>query len=726
MSRTRCSLLAGAALLVSPLAHAADRAPSEGRSWTLEDIVAAPQIGDIRLSSDGRSALYVVRMADLAGNRDMAELRLVDLRRGSQRLLLRAPVIETLRAIPGTDQWSVLLDIGEGVQLYRVDTEGAIAPILVRQHRPLVGHADGAVATLAFHAPRAVGILAYSWSPDGRWLFYTAIRQTDGPPAIRFDREAEAEETRRRPGASAVIELRVRDVSSSDDRLVAERPTSDRVATYFGGNVAWTGSEVSWIVEDRLADGSARFSSHGFDAATGTARRTDDAALRPFAARAAGPWGGTLATTGHGETRQLTETLADGSVRHHGAVGFEIGDDRSAGHWRSADGRQAIVGTRSLRHPGYGLAIITQQSVTAVPSAESLTHCDFAPDLARGVCVREALNAPPELVQVLPSRLALRPVVALSPAHEEIAPLRVTMERWTNPAGLYASGFVLWPRNQVAGRRYPAIVITHGSDADERFAAPELQWNYPAQLFAERGYVVLLINDPATAQNARIDAAYDQWITGEGAMTPQEIQDLIWLNGVAAFETAIADLVARGVVDGARVGIAGYSRGSQMTNVTMTQSRLFRAASSGDGGYLEPSAYRFAPSSYDTVYGGDPFGEAIANYHRLSPSLRAARASGPILIQMAGPWSGGMEFYRSLRNAGRPAELSFYPGETHASDETHIFHVPRNRLLAMRENLAWFDFWLKGSADPDAPFPDRVAAWAAMAEATQPPVAGQR
>jgi dipeptidyl aminopeptidase/acylaminoacyl peptidase len=314
--------------------------------------------------------------------------------------------------------------------------------------------------------------------------------------------------------------------------------------------------------------------------------------------------------------------------------------------------------------------------------------------------------------------------VAVSPEHERIAQLRVTMERWTNRFGLYATGFVLWPRHYVAGQRYPAIVITHGSDADERFASPDMQWNYPAQLFAERGYVVLLMNDPATAQDARIDAAYDQWISGQGSMTPQEIQDLIWLNGVAAFETAVADLVDRGIVDATRVGIAGYSRGSQMTNVTMTQSRMFRAASSGDGGYLEPSAYRFISRSYDTVYGGDPFGPAIDNYRRLTPSLRASQASGPILIQMAGPWSGGLEFYQALRRSARPAELSFYPGETSASDETHIFHVPRNRLLAMRENLAWFDFWLRDRRDPEMPFPERFAMWEAMSFAAAPETAG--
>src|SRR3546814_4443990 len=67
------------------------------------------------------------------------------------------------------------------------------------------------------------------------------------------------------------------------------------------------------------------------------------------------------------------------------------------------------------------------------------------------------------------------------------------------------------------------------------------------------------------------------------------MRQLIWLNGVASYEDAVMELVGTGVIDQARVGIAGYSRGSQMVNVTITNSSLFRAASSGDGGYLEPA-----------------------------------------------------------------------------------------------------------------------------------------
>ena len=79
--------IVGAALLATPLGPAHAQGPSlvDGRIWTLEDIVTVPEIGDIRIAEDGGTALYVVRSADIASNRDMAELRAVDL--GVHRVL---------------------------------------------------------------------------------------------------------------------------------------------------------------------------------------------------------------------------------------------------------------------------------------------------------------------------------------------------------------------------------------------------------------------------------------------------------------------------------------------------------------------------------------------------------------------------------------------------------------------------------------------------------------
>ena len=65
----------------------------------------------------------------------------------------------------------------------------------------------------------------------------------------------------------------------------------------------------------------------------------------------------------------------------------------------------------------------------------------------------------------------------------------------------------------------------------------------------------------------------------------------------------------------------------------------------------------------------------------------------------------------ALRAAGVATQISYYPGATAASDETHVFYLTSNRLRAMRENIAWFDYWLLGQRDADAPFPDQMANW---------------
>lgn len=69
--------------------------------------------------------------------------------------------------------------------------------------------------------------------------------------------------------------------------------------------------------------------------------------------------------------------------------------------------------------------------------------------------------------------------------------------------------------------------------------------------------------------------------------------------------------------------------------------------------------------------------------------------------------------------------MTLYPGETAASDETHIFHIPSNRIRAQRENLAWFDYWLHGKRDPAMPFPERLAIWDAMSDEPGRPVCAQ-
>lgn len=687
-----------------------------GRRWTVEDIVTVPTDVNLSLASDGMSLAYLEHRADLAKDENVAVLHILDLRTGVTREILRAASAEQLRQLPGGGGWSLLLDRGDGLQLYRLDRAGTVGPLLARSADVIVGKTEGGLSAVGSRAPRRVGVLFHDWSPDGKWLWYATLKPRAAKPELLRDDDVVRQLFRRRAPVAATVELRMRS-ATGEDWLVASRPSTDRLAFYYGGNVDWSDAGPRY-----QSEGLGPLPDHG--TATFLWRFADKQSLPigqgvdfPAIGAARGPNGGTLSSRGFGSALELVETRTDGSNVSYGATDFIIGDPRSAGNWLAEDGHTALLGTRTTVHPRYGLVVVTRRGARTISTRGSLTACDFRRDLSWGVCIEEALNRPPRLVRVSPGTGAVLTLAALSPAHQAIEPLRVTARQWTNRLGYRATGFIIWPRNYQRAKRYPAIIITHGSDADERFANPDLQWSYPAQIFAERGYVVILMNDPSPRQNADLWNAHMEWTSGPGALGPAKLRKLIWLNGVYSFEDAIAELTREAIVDPDRVGIAGYSRGSQMVNVAMTQSALFRAASSGDGAYLEPASYAEAKESYRAVFGGPPSGIHLDAYRRLSPSLRVHKVCGPVLQQMASPFAGAIDFYTALREAKVPAQISLYPGETPATDETHLFHIPSNRLRAMRENLAWFDFWLQGRREfvtSDAG-KDPPESWSAMA-----------
>lgn len=699
--------------LGSPAEGAA--APDESRRWTIEDIVTVPEVAELAISGDGRTALYAVRAADIGADKSRWTLRFIDLRQGSQRDLLVAEQAAQLKRVPGSDAWSAILDIGDGMQLYRIDRSGEVTPVI--RHSPTVfaGKADMALPGGAAGAPQHIGVLAYDWSPDGRWLWYSVLKPSDRGASVRFDEQAAAERSWRRSRIDAAIEIRIRAASGSDMH-VTTRPASDRAARFFGGNILWVDGEVHFRIEEDDGSEDGRFQTRAWNLGKMTLRTlpNEDSGQTIWVMR--GPRGGQLVSKGVGDRFELVEGYEDGREYKYGRFPFLVGDPRSIGIFSSRDGRKTLVGTRTTGSARYGLALVERDGVREIGGNGSYTKCDFLPDLAAGICVREGISTAPELVRIDLDRNRVTRIAAVSARHAAITPLIVRPRRWINRLGYEATGYVVFPRGHVSGQRHPAIIVTHGSDADERFANSGFQWDYPVQMFAERGYVVLLMNDPRSRQNEKLWAAYQAWMRGGGPPGPEEVQRLIWLNGVYSFEDAVKEMAAEGVVDAGRVGIAGFSRGSQMVNVALTQSHMFRAASGGDGSFLEPSGYSISPQSYKAIFGGSPFGDHIEQYRRFSPSLNGEKACAALLQQLAQPHGGAIDLHEALRAHHVPSQLTLYPGETAASDETHIFHIPSNRLRAQRENLAWFDYWLLGKRDPTMPFPERLARWNAMAD----------
>src|SRR3546814_16364930 len=106
---------------------------------------------------------------------------------------------------------------------------------------------------------------------------------------------------------------------------------------------------------------------------------------------------------------------------------------------------------------------------------------------------------------------------------------------------------------------------------------------------------------------------------GPGTLGPERLRERIWLNGVYSFEDAIAELTSEGIDDPDRIGIAGYSRGSQMVNVAMTHSDILRHAASGDGNSLETASYSAPKDRYHAVFVVHPSGNSLNSYRPLAP-----------------------------------------------------------------------------------------------------------
>lgn len=706
----KCTAISVIALMCGIQAAAATS--DAAKPWTLADIASVPDVTEIKLSNDRRYALYIVLFGDVDRNETRSELRRVSLSDGEQITLLNAPTIMRLRKIPSSDDWSALIDRGDGVQLYRIDQTGAVTELLVNNQPILVGTADHAVPSWEHSAPKRVGIRSFDWSPDGQWLFYSKLRDVGKVGAVLYDKSVTDKRDLYRTPLDALVELRARR-PSGEDFLIAVRPTNDVLSVAVDPPIEWTKDTLKYRAQGRDSSGIETYQRYSWGLTDHILREESALSKDHNLYQPAGVHGGNLVSEGVGDNRVLVETGPDGVRYDYGRVRFSVPEIRGAGSFLSRDGKFALFGARLIDELRYKLVLTDSRTAKELKFTDSLTSCDFDRDLVLGVCVREALNLPPEITLVRPREEKITRLSSVASHYDNLKKLNAVRRNWTNRLGYRASGYVIFPDRYDKGKAYPAIFVTHHTDTDERFAKTDLQWHYPIQEFVQRGYIVVLQNN-VIRQDAALAAAFRKWETGEGDVSPAEMAKLLWLNPFYSLEDAAVEMAREGLIDINRVGVAGFSRGSQIANVAMTQTTTFKAASSGDGSHLEPFIYPATPT-FKAIFGGSPLGPHIDNYRALSPSLRANYACGAVLEQMAAPYAAATDFYNALREAGVPAQISLYPGENQATNETHVFHIPSNRIAAMRENIAWFDFWLLGREDTDLVEKDRLEHWKRMA-----------
>lgn len=258
--------------------------------------------------------------------------------------------------------------------------------------------------------------------------------------------------------------------------------------------------------------------------------------------------------------------------------------------------------------------------------------------------------------------------------------------RWRARDGLEVSGLLSRPATGSAP--YPLVVMVHGGPtgmAGHRLPARGL--NAVAPLLLARGAAVLWPN--YRGSNGR-GVAFAE--ANHGDLGGADWGDI---------ESAVDDLVARGIADETRLGIGGWSYGGFMTMWAITQTSRYRAAVAGAGVANWFSMHGVTSlHSWERIFLGDDPYDPTGIYATRSPLFQAGRVVTPLLLLHGDadrdvPPSQSQEFYRALRDLGREVEFVRYPGAAHGPHE--LVHV---RDIIER-SLEWFTRHL--ALEPAAP-----------------------
>jgi dipeptidyl aminopeptidase/acylaminoacyl peptidase len=243
---------------------------------------------------------------------------------------------------------------------------------------------------------------------------------------------------------------------------------------------------------------------------------------------------------------------------------------------------------------------------------------------------------------------------------------------WRSADNFAVDGVLTEPSGGLTkGKKYPLMVLIHGgptATSTEAFSAL-------AQLMAARGWLVFQPNYRGSDNLGRRFA-----MATVPRITSAPGRDV--LDGVDAVQKL-------GIVDGARIGVSGWSEGGLLTSWLITQDHRWRAALSGAAvndwtGYADMTdAQDFSPS----FIGPSPWSneKMRAFYAAESPLTYAANVKTPTLILTdAGdqrvPTPLSYEFYHAVRATGTPVEMIVFPvnghnpsDPLHREERTHIW-----------------------------------------------------
>jgi acylaminoacyl-peptidase len=655
--------------------------------FTARDMIALDRASDPRLSPDERYVAYQLREADLAANKGVHGLWLVDLaQKNAPPRRLTAAGTESNTPRWGADGRLYFLSTRSGSQqLWRLDLRGGEAEPVTQL--PL--------DVLAFKLARdartaAVALEVFADCAD---LACTASRLADQQAAkakgVVHDRLFARHWDTWSTGARQQLFLVDLAAPRAEPRLLTRGIDGDVPTKPFGGD-----EEFEFSADGRTLYFTARIAGKTEAWSTdtdiwavpvdGSKRAENLSAPNPGydAGPAVSPDGKTLAWRsmkrgGFEADRQriLLRDLATGSVRE-----LAPGWDRSpsALAW-SRDGRELFVTADDLGQTPLFALDARSGKVRNLSGAGSVGGFDAGREWV--VYAQDSLRSPAQVFRIAPKG---GKATALTQHNAALLRERAMGEfeqfSFAGWNGEKVHGYVVKPANYVTGRKYPVAFLVHGGPQGSFGNHFHYRWN--PQTYAGAGYAAVFIDFHGSTGygQAFTDAISQHW--GD---RPLEDLQKGWAHALAQYP----------FLDGSRACALGASYGGFMVNwMAGTWAEPFKCFVSHDGIFDQRAmAYETEELWFvEWEQGGTPY-EQPQNFEKFNPVNHVAKWRTPMLVVHGGldyriPYTQGLAAFTALQRRGIESRLLYFP------NENHWVLKPANSLQWHQTVEDWLARWL--------------------------------
>ncbi|HEV8345392.1 MAG TPA: S9 family peptidase [Vicinamibacterales bacterium] len=630
-------------------------------SPTVDQILSLKRAGSPEISPDGRLVAYTVRETNWDDNAYETEIWLADPRAGTTRQLTNAKKSSQSPAwSPDGSKLAFTSDRTDKPQIYLIN--------------PQAGEAE-ALTTLED------GVSRFAWSPDGTRIAYTA---TDPKSDAIKDREKKYGEFQVVDQDHRMTQLFVLDVATKKTRPLAS-------GAFTVGSFAWSPDGTRIAFDHRINSDPANGGSADISIV-----RVDDNSIRKLVTQDGpdsnpvwSPDGSRIAfTTAMANPNFFYTNSVIATVPASGGSPVTLtsafDEDPNVVAWKPT----GLFFSASQKTWSYLYRLDPETKAIArlasgdTPSAAS--GFSFSKDGSTVAFLGADATSMAEVFVTPVNFSTPRKLTALNAQTATWTTSALEVVSWKSQDGTNVEGVLHKPIDFNASRKYPLLVVIHGGPTGVSRAVPFTSTIYPIDVWVPRGVLVLEPNYRGSAGYGEKFRSLNVRNLGVG-----DAWDVI---------AGIDSLIAKGIVDPAKVGAMGWSQGGYISAFLATHDApRFKAISVGAGisdwmtYYVNTDIHPFTRQYLKATPWDDP-----EIYAKTSPITYIKQAKTPTLIQHGAadqrvPLPNAFELYQGLQDQKVPVKLIVYQG---FGGIGHGPSKPKSHRATMDHNLEWFDQYL--------------------------------